>query len=220
MNISVQSIDSVETASSELEQYCSRQAETVVPEIFTLVPCDIRVERVGFSKRGKTPYLIYKTKHGRCCTFVSKAKFFKVLLTLLGCKGSSNLDILSADISEWGGINVHTDDGKLYIPSCEVAAFLSRYNQAAVEVLAADLTETGATVYNPSQKSTAAITKRGCNCEDVLYQQSMCKHQIAAQLRLQLDGWRSLEEYLSWCDVPSTKQLSAEQARASLGLGW
>lgn len=179
MNISVHSIDQVAIAARELEQYLEKQAEAIAPEIFTLVPCDIRVERVGFTKRGNTPYLIYKTKHGRCCTFVSKAKFFKVLRTLLGCKGYSKLDILGADISEWGGINLHTDDGKLYFASTEVVAFLSRYNRAAVEGLTVDLTDSGATVYNPSKKTTAAITKCGCNCEDVLYHESICKHQIA-----------------------------------------
>ncbi len=61
MNINVQSIDEVAIASRELEQSLDRVAEALAPEIFTLVLCDIRVERVGFTKRGNTPYLIYKS---------------------------------------------------------------------------------------------------------------------------------------------------------------
>lgn len=207
MNFSA--VEEAAIASVELNHYL--QAQAIAPELPTLVSVDIRVERIGATKRNNVPYIVYTTKHGRCCTFVSKAKFLQALRTLLGCKGCGHLDIVGQEVSEFGGLNFYTKDSKLYFPRPEVAAFFSRYNRVALERLHVEVTSRGATVHNLTKNTTATVTVSGCDCEDTLYNgNGICKHRIAAELWLSSQGWRSLQEYVDWTDVSAVEDAARQ----------
>jgi|GEM_PF-6238414 hypothetical protein len=166
-----------------------------VPLAKPLVACDIRIERVGLTKGGKTPYIVYVTAKGRCCTFVSHSKFHEVMQTLLGIQKHPSGKILGFEIERFG-INFNTDAGKYFVSELETWMFLERYNRVGLEGLKVTTLGNGALVKNPSTNTTARVTERGCNCEDSKYRNVICKHRIATHLYMQAEGWGSLEKYL------------------------
>lgn len=186
---------------NELAQYIQEQADskTALPtSLFkAFVPCSIQViERIGVSKRGGTPYLVYRTQFGRCCTFLSKAGFLQSLSTLLSINEHQPVDAKAMRVGEWGGVYVTTTNGERYIPRAELFAFLIRLNQVGLDRLQVKLEIEGAMVHNQKQGTTYRISASECGCNDILYRHLSCKHQIAAAIYLQVDGWGSLKQYL------------------------
>ncbi|MBW4493764.1 MAG: hypothetical protein KME26_11895 [Oscillatoria princeps RMCB-10] len=191
----------------------------IVPLAHPLVPCDIRIERVGLTKRGNTPYIVYVTAKGRCCTFVSRSKFHEVMLALFGIQKRPSGKILGFEIERFG-INFNTEAGKHFVAESETRMFLERYNRVGLEGLQVKTFGTGALVKNPSTRTSARVTERGCNCEDGKYRTAICKHRIATHLYMQAAGWGSLEQYLKHdYSILSDEQVFAltEDAMADLG---
>lgn len=190
-----------------------------VPLAHPLVPCDIQIERVGLTKRGNTPYIVYVTAKGRCCTFVSRSKFHEVMLALFGIQKRPAGKILGFEIEEFG-INFNTEAGKYFVPESETRMFLERYNRVGLEGLKVTTLSTGVLVKNPSTRTSARVTKSGCNCEDRKYRTVICKHRIATHLYMQAVGWGSLEQYLKHdYSILSDEQVFAlgEEAMKDLG---
>lgn len=161
-----------------------------------LVPCQIRIERIGVVRRTNTPYIVYRTQYGRCCTFVSRQYLMQSLFNLLGLKRRSPSKITGFEIENY---NITAREGdKLYkLNPFELRVYLARQNQAAVDGLVLELLDGNLSVYNPSSKQQQQILPLGCTCSDRLYNQCYCKHRIAAQLSLQKLGLGSLHQYWS-----------------------
>ena len=191
----------------------------IVPLAHPLVTCDIRIERVGLTKGGNTPYIVYVTAKGRCCTFVSHSKLHEVMQILLGIEKHPSGKILGFEIERFG-INFNTEAGKYFVSEIETRMFLERYNRVGLEGLQVTTSGTGTLVKNPSTNTSARVTERGCNCEDSKYRNVICKHRIATHLYLQAVGWGSLEQYLKHdYSILSDEQVFAmtEDVMADLG---
>ena len=59
-------------ATSELHSHLEQQAQSVAPQI-ELVAATISVERLGLTRNASsTPYIVYRVKERRCCTFFKR----------------------------------------------------------------------------------------------------------------------------------------------------
>lgn len=214
-------------AQSGLAQYIQNQADGIAPELPTsvfkaFVPCEIQaIERIGVSKRGSTPYLVYRTKFGKCCTFLSKAGFLQALSTLLGIKEQQPVVAIAYQLGDFGGVKVTSNSGDRYITRAELFSFLIRLNRVGLDGLQVRLQFDGAIVQNPQKGTTYRISVSGCGCNDILYRHSSCKHQIAAYIYLKAEGWGSLNQYIErdLGSLPNDKVFAlAAIAKADLGL--
>ncbi|NER07660.1 MAG: hypothetical protein F6K17_36405 [Okeania sp. SIO3C4] len=167
----------------------------IISEIQPLVPLEIKIESVKTVGVSNTPQIIYSTSKGRCSTFLSKVQFLNCLLCFLQIK-QRNIGKIKSYNFQGSGININTENGKYLIVYTELQAFLERYNRAALEKLEVELTAISAVVRNPMKGTVAEVNNIGCTCADMIYRRTICKHQIAAQLHLQSNGWGSLTEYL------------------------
>jgi len=150
--------DEAAIAQDELNSYLEAQVRAIAPRFKCLVPVNIKVERVGFTRNAsRTPYIVYKVGDRRCCTFVKRLFFLELVQVLLKVKYSIEDRIRSITSSEYFGLSVETTEQPKYIPSSYINTFLERYNQVALEKTA------------PQQ----------CGCND-LY--DMCLHLIARTL--------------------------------------
>ena len=162
-----------------------------------LVRCQIQIERIGVVRRTNTPYIVYRTQYGRCCTFVSRQYLMQSLFNLLGLKRRNPSKITGFQIENYS-ITAREGNKRYALDLFEVRVYLARQNQAAVDGLTLKLLDgNNLSVYNPSSKQEQEILPLGCTCSDRLYNQSYCKHRIAAQLSLQKLGWGSLHQYWS-----------------------
>ncbi|HIK28378.1 MAG: hypothetical protein N3E45_00845 [Oscillatoriaceae bacterium SKW80] len=160
-----------------------------------LVNCQIlRIERIGITQRGNTPYIVYHTEYGRCCTFISRQYFWQSLLNLCGIKNQGIKRITAYGIRE-SSITVLEEKTRYSFPAAEMRAFLARQNQMALERLTVDIVEEKILVSNPVSQQVHEVTSQGCNCNDRIGNPCICKHRIAAYLYLRGLGWGCLQDY-------------------------
>jgi hypothetical protein len=185
-----------------------------------VVKCHIRIEKIGVTKRGNTPYIVYHTKSGKCCTFLSREYFWQSLLNLFGIKQQRFDSVTGFAVSELS-VGLLEGEKRHSIAGDELRAFLARQNQMALDGLQVRLEEKKVSVWNPASRRLHVVTSQGCNCEDAMYSKQICKHQIAAQWHLQKLGWGSLEGYLAldYSSMP-TEQLMVVGAECMADLGW
>ncbi|MBE9015883.1 hypothetical protein IQ272_06995 [Chroococcidiopsidales cyanobacterium LEGE 13417] len=70
-------------ATSELYSHLEQQAQSVAPQI-ELVPARIQVERVGLTRNASsTPYIVYRVKERRCCTFFKRQLLWQLMQAML-----------------------------------------------------------------------------------------------------------------------------------------
>lgn len=192
----------------------------VTSEIQLLVPLEIKISSVNTVGPSQTPQIIYNTSKGRCSTFLSKAQFLNCLLCFLQIKQHNYDKIISYNLKKLG-INIITDNGNYFFVSSEIQAFLERYNRAILEKLEVELTGIGVVVRNPIKGTVAEVNNIGCNCADMFYRHTICKHQIATQLYLQLNGFGSLGKYLPQNTEKKWEEkllAMAEAAKSDLGV--
>lgn len=160
-----------------------------------LVPCQISIERIGTVQRTNTPYIVYRTPYGRCCTFVSRRYLMQSLFNLLSITHDWTIELTAIAIAQ-SRVTVKAGDTRHSIADREVLNYLERQNQAACDRLQVNLLDRRIIVWNPNSNNIAEVMQRGCTCNDIAYHQSYCKHRIAAHLYLQQCGWESLRDYL------------------------
>jgi hypothetical protein len=185
-----------------------------------VVKCHIRIEKIGVTKRGNTPYIVYHTKSGKCCTFLSREYFWQSLLNLFGIKQQRFDSVTGFAVSELS-VGLLEGEKRHSIAGDELRAFLARQNQMALDGLQVRLEEKKVSVWNPASRRLHVVTSQGCNCEDAMYSKQICKHQIAAQWHLQKLGWGLLEQYLQldYRSMP-TEQLMVLGDECMADLGW
>ena len=196
---------------------CSLMATS---EIQPLVPSEIKIESINAVGVSQTPQIIYTTSKGRCSTFLSKAQFLNCLLCFLQIKQHNHSKIISYHLQN-SGINLVTNNGNYFFVSLEIKAFLERYNRAILEKLEVELTGVGVVVRNPIKGTVAEVNNIGCNCADMVYRHTICKHQIATHLYLQSNGWGSLAVYLQQNTGKKWEEkllVMAKAAKSDLGL--
>ena len=192
----------------------------IVAEIQPLVPLEIKIESVNVVGPSQTPQIVYTTSKGRCSTFLSKTKFLNCLLSFLQIKQYNYGKIINYHLQK-SGINIVTNNGNYFFVSSQIQAFLERYNRAILEKLEVELTAVSAVVRNPIKGTVAEVNNIGCNCADMVYRHTICKHQIATQLYLQSNGWGSLAEYLQQKSGQKWEEnllAMAKAAKSDLGL--
>lgn len=192
----------------------------VTSEIQPLVPLEIKIYSVKAVGASQTPQIVYSTSNGRCSTFLSKAQFMNCLVCLLQIKQHNYGKIISYQLHN-KGINLVTNNGSYFFVSSQIQDFLERYNRAILEKLEVELTAISAVVRNPIKGTVAEVNNMGCNCADMIYRHTICKHQIASQLYLQLNGWSSLGEYLQKDSEKKWEEnllAMAEAAKSDLGV--
>ncbi len=163
-----------------------------------LVNCPIlRIERIGVTQRGNTPYIVYYTEYGRCCTFVSRQYFWQSLFNLCGIKNTGIARITGYGIRETS-IAVLEGEERYSFPTVEMRAFLARQNQMALDRLTVQVAEGRIFVSNPVSQQVREVTSQSCNCDDKLCNPCFCKHRIAAYLHLRGLGWGSLQDYFNF----------------------
>lgn len=149
------SIDETAIAQAGLNHYV-QQASLIAPEIRPLVPAQIKVERIGFTRNASnTPYLVYTVDGRRCCSFIKRSRFLELVQMLLKLKYSIEDRIQSMVSSPEFGISVKLGEYVKYIPRVFLNKFFERYNQIGLEKT------------EPCEQ---------CSCND-LY--DMCLHAIA-----------------------------------------
>ncbi|WP_155968205.1 hypothetical protein [Kamptonema formosum] len=185
-----------------------------------VVKCHIRIEKIGVTKRGNTPYIVYHTQYGKCCTFLSREYFWQSLFNLLGIKQQRFDRVTGFAVSE-SSVALLEGEKRHSIAGDELRAFLARQNQMALDGLEVRLQEGKVSVWNRASRRLHVVTAQGCNCEDAMYSKQICKHQIAAQWHLQKLGWGLLEGYLAldYSTMP-TEQLMAISEGCMADLGW
>ncbi|MCU0516304.1 MAG: hypothetical protein MUC60_05430 [Oscillatoria sp. Prado101] len=185
-----------------------------------VVKCHIRIEKIGVSKRGNTPYIVYHTKYGKCCTFLSREYFWQSLLNLFGIKQQRFDSVTGFAVSELS-VGLLEGEKRHSIAGDELRAFLARQNQMALDGLEVRLEQKKVSVWNRTSRRLHEVTSQGCNCEDAVYNKQICKHQIAAQWHLQKLGWGLLDQYLQldYRSMP-TEQLMVIGAECMADLGW
>ncbi|MGC9527988.1 MAG: SWIM zinc finger family protein [Limnospira sp.] len=156
-------------------------AEPQFPQITPLVSRPIKIETIDSIGIGETPRLVYSTPEGRWSRLISKAEFNKIWSLYLKLKGLKDTLILKSKINK-SGVHLQTQRVTICIAQAEAKSFLSRYNRVAIAPLQVRLIPQGAVVWNEN-RSTLSLVKDGeCTCEDWRYRQTICKHQIAAEL--------------------------------------
>ncbi|MBW4495852.1 MAG: hypothetical protein KME26_22800 [Oscillatoria princeps RMCB-10] len=185
-----------------------------------VVKCHIRIEKIGVTKRGNTPYIVYHTQYGKCCTFLSREYFWQSLLNLFGIKQQRFDSVTGFAVTE-SSVALLEGEKRHTIAGDELRAFLARQNQMALDGLEVTLEQKKVSVWNPASRRVHVVTSQGCNCEDAMYSKQICKHQIAAHLHLQKLGWGLLEGYLAldYSSMP-TEQLMVLGAECMADLGW
>jgi hypothetical protein len=70
-------------ATSELHSHLEQQAQSVAPQI-ELVAATISVERLGLTRNASsTPYIVYRVKERRCCTFFKRKLLWQLMQVML-----------------------------------------------------------------------------------------------------------------------------------------
>ncbi|MDZ4871006.1 MAG: hypothetical protein CLLPBCKN_000394 [Chroococcidiopsis cubana SAG 39.79] len=70
-------------ATSELHSHLEQQAQSVAPQI-ELVAATISVERLGLTRNASsTPYIVYRVKERRCCTFFKRKLLWQLMQAML-----------------------------------------------------------------------------------------------------------------------------------------
>lgn len=151
------------------------------PQIPALVPANIQVEHIQTVGVGKIPQIIYKTPKGRCSTLLSKTQFTNIWECWLQIRNPKMTQLLAWEIKA-SGLQLNTNQGKVWVSFSEAKAFLSRYNRVASEPLSVKINGSDAVVWNPVHQSLSQVNESGCSCADSLYRQTICKHQIAVNL--------------------------------------
>ncbi|MEB3339817.1 hypothetical protein [Okeania sp.] len=164
-------------------------------KIQPLLPLEIKIESVTVVGVNQVPQIVYRTSKGKCSTFLSKAKLINCLLCFLQIKHPNFSKVMSYSF-QISGINIDTENGNFFIANSEINAFLERYNRATLEKLEVKLTAVSSLVINRIKGTVAEVNNIGCSCADMVYRHTICKHQIATHLYLQLNGWDSFAEYL------------------------
>ena len=198
----------------------SHFSDQIISKFQPLVPLEIKIESVKAVGVSQTPQIVYSTSKGRCSTFLSKVQFLNCLRCFLQIK-QQNISKIQSYNFQHSGININTKNGKYFIVYPEIKAFLERYNRAALEKLEVELTSIGVVVRNPVKGTLAEVNNIGCNCADMIYRHTICKHQIATQLYLQSNGWGSLAEYLKQSTGKNWEEkllTLAETAKSDLGI--
>ncbi|MDJ0555885.1 MAG: hypothetical protein QNJ68_15865 [Microcoleaceae cyanobacterium MO_207.B10] len=191
-----------------------------ISEIQPLVSLEIKICSVNAVGTSQTPQIIYRTSKGRCSTFLSKAQFLNCLLCFLQIKQVNYGKIISYQLDN-SGIEVVGNNGNYFFSLSEINAFLERYNRAILEKLEVELTGVGVIVRNPIKGTVAEVNNLGCSCADMVYRQTICKHQIATHLYLQSNGWGSLGAYLQQNIGKKWEEnflVMAKAAKSDLGL--
>jgi hypothetical protein len=156
-------------------------AEPQFPQITPLVSQAIQIEKIDSIGKSQTPRLVYVTAEGPWSRLISKAEFNKIWSLYLKLKGLKNTRILESKACD-SGVYLKTQRVTISIAQAEAKSFLSRYNRVAIAPLQVRLIPQGAVVWNEN-RSTLSLVKDGeCTCEDWRYRQTICKHQIAAEL--------------------------------------
>ncbi len=147
---------SPDIAQAGLNQYLAQQVPLIALELpQPLVPVNIKVDRVGFTRNASnTPYIVYWVGDRRCCTFVKRSRFLGLVQALLKLKYGIEDKILGIASSLNFGLSLKVGDSQHYIASAYVKKFFERFNKLAVE-------------------RTVPVL---CNCNDLF---NMCLHQIA-----------------------------------------
>ncbi len=147
---------SPDIAQAGLNQYLAQQAPSIALELpQPLVPVNIKVDRVGFTRNASnTPYIVYWVGDRRCCTFVKRSRFLGLVQALLKLKCGIEDKIRGVASSVDFGLSLKVGDSQHYIPSAYVRKFFERFNKLALE-------------------RTVPVL---CDCNDLF---NMCLHQIA-----------------------------------------
>ncbi|MEB3828341.1 hypothetical protein [Phormidium sp. CCY1219] len=161
-----------------------------------LVRCQITIERIGVIKHSRTPYIVYTTQYGRCCTFVSRKYFTDSLFHLMGIKYDRVGTIKSVGLSQFS-ITVRQGKNFHRVSNLEVREYLARQNQVALDRLQVKLVGSKIIVWNPNSGTTSEVTHQGCTCSDTAHHDSFCKHRLAAHFYLTQRRLGSLHTYFA-----------------------
>jgi len=161
MHIMYLTSDTQAIATNELYCHLESQVNAIAPDHQPIIPADIQVVKVGTTRNAScTPYVVYKVNGRRCCTFIKRKLFHKLVKLLV----KVHLDIIrplrSITTNEWGGITVKIDLKTETIPSAHVNKFFTLYNQSAI--------------------TTYELRITNCDCDRLF---GFCQHDIATALQ-------------------------------------
>lgn len=81
---SYRALDTTTIANRELNEYLESQVNSIAPEIASIVPKIIQVEKIGITRNSSsTPYLVYTIENRRRCTFFKRKVLFHLLQAFL-----------------------------------------------------------------------------------------------------------------------------------------
>ena len=151
-------LNPVAIANFELYKYLESQAQVVAPQLKPLVPANIKIERIGFTRNASnTPYIVYQVNNRRWSRFIKRVEFMQLVQVLLKLVKGIDDKIRSLVSTPDFGLLAQVGEQREYIPSSYVRKFFDLYNRAAVERIA------------PTQD---------CSCS----RKSFCQHDIVSAI--------------------------------------
>lgn len=115
-------------ATSELYSHLAQQAQSIAPQI-ELVPARIQVERVGLTRNASsTPYLVYRIRDRRCCTFFKRKLLWQLMQAMLRAQYGIEDEIRSVTSTLDFGLSLFIGSSWRHVPNHQICRFVERAN--------------------------------------------------------------------------------------------
>ncbi len=166
--------DNQAIANRELIEYLDRQSNTVAPEIPSLVPRRIQVEKIGLTKNAaNTPYMVYWVGQQRCSLFFRRKLLWQLLQEFLNITSK----IRSVVVTEHFDLNVLIGDKWRLIFKPHFIKFVERWNNRQQDAVAATPESNLLKGFNNDARGAKAWARNAKVIEMYRYQQRSQKQQ-------------------------------------------